>query len=112
MAAVQRARLLVDTHKWFCAKVAPKKYNDKLQAEFSGPGGLPLQAQAAVLTMTPEQVAAGVRAQWDAAIASMQIAHPGATASDKQLAEAIIASGKELPEELYGILYGKTGKGD
>jgi hypothetical protein len=31
MAAVQRQRLRVDTRKWFCSKVAPKLYGDKLR---------------------------------------------------------------------------------
>jgi hypothetical protein len=31
MAAVQRQRLRVDTRKWFCSKLAPKLYGDKLR---------------------------------------------------------------------------------
>lgn len=33
---VQRSRLRVDARKWFLAKVAPKKYGDKLDVEHSG----------------------------------------------------------------------------
>lgn len=36
---VQRSKLRVDSRKWFASKVAPKKYGDKVQAEFSGPDG-------------------------------------------------------------------------
>lgn len=39
---VQRSRLRVDSRKWYASKVAPKKYGEKVQAEFSGPGGSPI----------------------------------------------------------------------
>lgn len=34
--AVQRARLRVDTRKWYMSKLAPKRYGDKLHHEHSG----------------------------------------------------------------------------
>jgi hypothetical protein len=33
---VQRSRLRVDTRKWWAARLAPKKYGDKIAAEVSG----------------------------------------------------------------------------
>lgn len=36
---VQRSKLRVDARKWLLAKMAPKKYGDRVQAEVSGPGG-------------------------------------------------------------------------
>lgn len=40
---VQRDRLRVDTRKWFAARLDPKRWGDKVQAELSGPGGSPIQ---------------------------------------------------------------------
>jgi transposase-like protein len=34
-----RARLMVDTRKWLMAKMAPRKYGDKITNEHSGPDG-------------------------------------------------------------------------
>jgi hypothetical protein len=42
---VQRSRLRVDARKWFAAKVAPKKYGEKVQQELSGPDGGPIQTK-------------------------------------------------------------------
>src|SRR6266404_7464278 len=39
---IARSRLRVDTRKWLMARMAPKKYGDKLQQEVSGPDGGPL----------------------------------------------------------------------
>lgn len=36
---VQRARLKCDNVKWYAARVLPKDYGDKLQAQVSGPDG-------------------------------------------------------------------------
>jgi hypothetical protein len=41
-AAVQQARLRVDTRKWFASKLVPKIYGDRVQAEVSGPEGGPV----------------------------------------------------------------------
>ena len=42
---VQRSRLRVDTRKWLMARMAPKKYGDKVAMEHSGAGGGPLTVQ-------------------------------------------------------------------
>jgi hypothetical protein len=39
---VNRSRLRVDTRKWMAAKLAPKKYGDKLATEISGKDGKPI----------------------------------------------------------------------
>lgn len=36
---VQRAKLRVSTLQWMAAKLAPKRYGEKIQAEHSGPDG-------------------------------------------------------------------------
>lgn len=40
-----RSRLRVDTRKWLMARMAPKKYGDKVTQEHTGPGGGPVQVQ-------------------------------------------------------------------
>lgn len=40
--AVQRSRLRVDARKWLMAKMAPKKYGDRITQEHTGPGGTDL----------------------------------------------------------------------
>lgn len=40
---IEHRRLQVDTRKWFAAKVAPKKYGDKITTEHSGPDGGPIE---------------------------------------------------------------------
>lgn len=39
---VARSRLRVDSRKWLAARMAPKKYGDKVTQEISGPGGAPV----------------------------------------------------------------------
>lgn len=39
---VARSRLRVDTRKWLMARMAPKKYGDKITQEHQGPDGGPL----------------------------------------------------------------------
>lgn len=36
---IQRSRLRVDARKWLIAKLAPKKYGDRVTQEHTGPGG-------------------------------------------------------------------------
>lgn len=36
---IQRSRLRVDARKWLIAKMAPKKYGDRVTQEHTGPGG-------------------------------------------------------------------------
>jgi len=40
---VQRSKLRIDARKWMLAKMAPKKYGDKVTQEVTGPGGGPVQ---------------------------------------------------------------------
>lgn len=39
----QAARVKIDAYKWRAAKLAPKKYGDKVQQEISGPDGGPIE---------------------------------------------------------------------
>jgi hypothetical protein len=45
---VQRSRLRVDTRKWYAARLAPKKYGDRVQTELSGPDGKPIALETSV----------------------------------------------------------------
>ena len=40
--AIQRSKLKVDTRKWVMAKLAPKKYGDKVTQEHTGADGKPI----------------------------------------------------------------------
>jgi transposase len=42
---VGRSKLRVDARKWLMAKLAPKKYGDRVSAELSGPDGGPIQTE-------------------------------------------------------------------
>ena len=44
-AAVQRARLKVDSRKWLLSKLQPRKYGDRVSAEVTGANGGPLKTQ-------------------------------------------------------------------
>jgi hypothetical protein len=39
---IQRAKLRVDSRKWFASKLRPKKYGEKIQATHTGPDDKPL----------------------------------------------------------------------
>jgi hypothetical protein len=53
---VQRSRLRVDTRKWWAARLAPKKYGDKVTNEFSGPdgGAIPIERIERVIVTNPK----------------------------------------------------------
>lgn len=51
---VERAKLKVDTRKWFLSKLKPKRYGDKIQQEVTGANGGPVN-----ITITPNQAAIG-----------------------------------------------------
>jgi hypothetical protein len=40
---VARSRIRIDTRKWLMARMAPKKYGDKVSQEVSGPDGGPIE---------------------------------------------------------------------
>lgn len=48
---ITRSRLRVDTRKWVCGRMAPKKYGDRVVNEHSGVDGKPIE----VMTYTDEQ---------------------------------------------------------
>jgi hypothetical protein len=50
---VERSKLRVDTRKWILARMAPKRYGEKITQEISGPGGGPIQTEGDY-RMTPE----------------------------------------------------------
>lgn len=52
---IQRARLRVDTRKWIMARMAPKKYGDKVTQEMTGPNGGPIKTITGLATLTPEE---------------------------------------------------------
>ena len=58
--SVQRARLRCDMRRWFAAKLAPRKYNDKIVQEHTGPNEGPIEINRS--PMLPGDVASGVAA--------------------------------------------------
>lgn len=46
---VERSRLQVDARKWLAAKLAPKKYGDKVTQEHTGADGGPIETKADVV---------------------------------------------------------------
>lgn len=40
---ISRSKLRVDSRKWLLARLAPKKYGDRISTELSGPNGGPVQ---------------------------------------------------------------------
>jgi len=40
---VARARLMIDTRKWFASKMKPRKYGDRQTREHTGKDGAPIQ---------------------------------------------------------------------
>jgi hypothetical protein len=78
---IQRSRLRVDARKWTAARLAPKRYGDRLINEQSGPDGKPIQTQA-VPAPTPEQIRADLREIYGAAAVPDEPAAAEPVASD------------------------------
>jgi hypothetical protein len=53
---VERSKLRVDARKWLLARLAPKRYGDKITQEISGPDGGPIVTEGEY-RMTPEDEA-------------------------------------------------------
>lgn len=54
---VEHRRLRILARQWYAAKLAPKKYGDKIQQEVTGPNGGPIKVQSA-RDMTDDELAA------------------------------------------------------
>ena len=53
---VQRSRLRVDVRKWRAAKLAPKKYGDKIDHTIGNPDGTPLSLVAQIMGQSIQPV--------------------------------------------------------
>ena len=53
---VERSKLRVDARKWMLARMAPKRYGDRITQEISGPDGGPVRTESG-LRLTPEDEA-------------------------------------------------------
>lgn len=49
---VSRSRLKVDTRKWLMARMAPKKYGDKIEQTLNG-GDKPIETKVTVIELVP-----------------------------------------------------------
>lgn len=43
---ISRSKLRISTRQWMMAKMAPKKYGERVQQEISGPNGAPIEVSA------------------------------------------------------------------
>ncbi|MDR6393045.1 terminase small subunit-like protein [Paraburkholderia phenoliruptrix] len=50
---IEHRRLQVDARKWLAAKMAPKKYSERLMSELTGANGGPIQVERIRLNMKP-----------------------------------------------------------
>ncbi len=96
-------RVRVDTVKWAAARLAPKRWGDRVSAELSGPGGTPLTLQAVAPPLVPREVRASMQALLAEAEAAAGLPSPG-TATDAERLKAIMATG-EMTAELYASLH-------
>jgi hypothetical protein len=52
--AIRRSALRIDTRKWALARMAPRKYGDRVTTELTGPNGSPLAAGFVVQVVAPD----------------------------------------------------------
>jgi hypothetical protein len=98
---VQRSRLRVDTIKWRCAKLHPKKYSERYQ--MSGPNEQPLASEQAKIPLLPHEVTREFAKALDRLEADMGLpAKPDATAESRL--KAILDTGQPIPPELYDVV--------
>jgi hypothetical protein len=88
---VARSRLRVDTRKWYLAKLAPKRYSDRVLNEHSGPDGGPIQTDDVSYLTDAE------RAQRLAALLQRAGARRDRSASDGGAPDLGAADGRGLP---------------
>lgn len=51
---IARSKLRVDTRKWWAARLAPKKYGDRLSTEVTGKDGAPLSSAQVLIYEIPD----------------------------------------------------------
>lgn len=51
--AINRARLRIDTRKWYASKLAPKKYGEKVEATLVGAGGGAVEHRIEIVIVDP-----------------------------------------------------------
>jgi hypothetical protein len=54
---IGRSRLRVDTRKWLMARMAPKKYGERVMQEVSGPDGRPIETRELSETEAARRIA-------------------------------------------------------
>jgi hypothetical protein len=106
-AAAMRVR--VDTVKWAAAKLAPRRWGDKLQAELSGPGGSPLQIAPVLPPLTRPEIAEGIRALLSQAEQDMGLP-AGDGKPDGERLQAILTSGEPMSPAVYEAVFAGGGK--
>lgn len=99
---IEHRRLQVDARKWVLARMAPKKYGDRVQTEVSGPEGRPLEVQTSRPLAPPEVVEAIGKLLGEAeAITGIE---SGPDASESERLKALLRRGQPLPPGLYAAV--------
>jgi hypothetical protein len=107
--APQRSRLRVDARKWFCAKVSPKKYGDRVATELSGPNGSPVQIDSATVPLMPSEVEEKFAHLLDKMETDMGMPI-NLKATPESRVQAILDSGSPVPPELYYAVQKRMGE--
>jgi hypothetical protein len=105
---VQRARLAFDARRWYLAKLAPKKYGDRIAQEVSGPGGAPVELREAPPALVPAEVRVAVRKL--IAGAEVAVGLPPGSGGDAERLRAVLATGEPLDPDTYEALFGGGSK--
>lgn len=106
--SVQRSRLKVDARKWAAAKLAPRKYGERIMQQHTGPNDGPIITGSPML---PDEVAAALAALIGTAEREMGLP-AGDGKPDAERIEAIKAVNGTLPPTLYDAMFQMTRKSD
>jgi hypothetical protein len=96
---VQRSRLRCDMRRWFAAKLAPRKYGEKIA--HVGPDNGPIEVTSPML---PEDVALALAALLGNAERDMGLPS-GEGRPDRERLDLIRSSGQPIPPPLYSALH-------
>jgi hypothetical protein len=98
---VQRSRLRCDMRRWYAAKLAPRRYGEKISQEISGPSDGPIEFSRPLL---PDELATAVVKLLGAA--EQEVGLPsGEGKPDQERIDAIKAVNGALPPILYDALH-------
>jgi len=102
---VQRAKLRVDTRKWYAAKLAPKKFSETVTQRLTGAAdGAPIQFARAAEFLPPHEVEAAITKMLDDSEREHGLASMPGVGNSERL-RRLLASEKPLTPDLYGLVH-------